>query len=161
MAFVSVATASVYDVISGSATADASAVAKVMIPAMAGRGYPRSYAASITAASGTLGFMIPPSVVVILYALLTNTSIRGLFVAGVLPGILFAGFFVAAAWLVAHAVTDIEAKRLRSASGGSLSTCLVRYRHLGCRSSFLVRYCQASRRPPRRRNCRCSACSSS
>lgn len=53
--------------------------------------------------------MIPPSVVFILYAVLTNTWIQELFVAGVLPSILFAELFVAVAWLVAHAVTDIEA----------------------------------------------------
>lgn len=101
LSFVAVATAFIYGGISGSATADTSAVAKLMIPAMESRGYPRSYAAAITAASGTLGIVVPPSVVFILYGVLTNTSIGGLFLAGILPGIMIALAFMFAAWIVA------------------------------------------------------------
>ncbi|MBP0616874.1 TRAP transporter large permease [Jiella mangrovi] len=100
LSLVNVATAFVYGGISGSATADTSAVAKLMIPAMESRGYPRSFAAALTAASGTLGIIVPPSVVFILYGVLTNTSIGGLFVAGIIPGILVAGLFMLTAYIV-------------------------------------------------------------
>lgn len=102
LGFVNVATAFVYGGISGSATADTSAVAKLMIPAMEERGYTREYAAAITAASGTLGIIVPPSIVFILYGVLTDTSIGGLFLAGVIPGIVIAAAFMVAAWLVAR-----------------------------------------------------------
>ncbi|RIY01423.1 TRAP transporter large permease [Aureimonas flava] len=101
LGFVNVATAFVYGGISGSATADTSAVAKLMIPAMESQGYPRSYAAAITAASGTLGIIVPPSVIFILYGVLTNTSIGGLFLAGVVPGAVIAVAFLVTSWIIA------------------------------------------------------------
>lgn len=102
LGMVNVATAFVYGGISGSATADTSAVAKLMIPAMEAHGYPRSYAAAITSASGTLGIIVPPSVIFILYGVLTNTSIGGLFLAGVLPGLLIAVIFMFTNWIIAR-----------------------------------------------------------
>jgi tripartite ATP-independent transporter DctM subunit len=89
-----VATCLVYGGISGSATADTGAVAAIMIPAMESRGYPRDFASAVTAASGTLGIILPPSVVMILYGVITNTSIGGLFLAGLLPGLLIAALFM-------------------------------------------------------------------
>ena len=95
-----VATALVYGGISGSATADTGAVAAIMIPAMEARGYPRDFSAAVTAASGTLGIIVPPSVIMILYGVITNTSIGGLFVAGILPGLLVAASFMVVAYVV-------------------------------------------------------------
>ena len=83
---VNVATALVYGGISGSATADTGAVGSIMIPAMAQRGYPKAFAAAVTAAAGTLGIIGPQSVILILYGVLTNTSIGGLLVAALVPG---------------------------------------------------------------------------
>ncbi len=100
LGLVNVATAFVYGGITGSATADTGAIAKVMIPAMEERGYGRAFAAAVTAASGTLGIIVPPSVVMILYGVLTNTSIGGLFVAGVVPGVLLAASFMVTAYIV-------------------------------------------------------------
>jgi tripartite ATP-independent transporter DctM subunit len=97
---VNVATAMVYGGITGSATADTGAVASIMIPAMEERGYPRDFSAAVSAASGTLGIIIPPSVVMILYGVLTGTSIGGLFVAGVIPGLLVGISFMIAAYVV-------------------------------------------------------------
>src|SRR5260221_11039274 len=71
-----------------------------MIPAMEARGYPRSFWAGVTAAAGTLGIIVPPSVVFILYGVLTGTSIGGLFVAGIIPGAALGLSFMVAAYVV-------------------------------------------------------------
>jgi TRAP-type transport system large permease protein len=100
LSLVNVATALVYGGISGSATADTGAVASVMIPAMEARGYPKPFAAALTAAAGTLGIIVPPSIILILYGVLTNTSIGGLFVAGIIPGLFIASVFMLTAYIV-------------------------------------------------------------
>ena len=100
LGLVNVATAFVYGGVSGSATADTGAVAGVMIPAMEEKGYPRAFSAAVTAASGTLGIIVPPSVVFIIYGVVTNTSIAGLFVAGILPGVLLAASFMVTTWII-------------------------------------------------------------
>lgn len=97
---VNVATCMVYGGITGSATADTGAVGAIMIPAMTERGYPPAFAAAVTAAAGTLGIIIPPSVVMIMYGVLTNTSIGGLFAAGIIPGLMLAVTFMLTAWWV-------------------------------------------------------------
>ncbi|WP_340108304.1 TRAP transporter large permease [Pikeienuella sp. HZG-20] len=74
--------------ISGSAIGDASAVGSLLIPKMAERGYPRAFAAAVTAAGSIVGPIIPPSVVFILYAVLAGASVIDLFLAGIVPGIL-------------------------------------------------------------------------
>lgn len=103
LGLVNVVTAFVYGGISGSATADTGAVAAVMIPAMEDAGYPRDFSSAVTAASGTLGIIIPPSVVMILYGVISNTSIGGLFAAGVLPGLIVAAAFMLTSWLIGRA----------------------------------------------------------
>ena len=107
-----VATALVYGGISGSATADTGAVAAIMIPAMEARGYPRGFSAAVTAASGTLGIIVPPSIVLILYGVITNTSIGGLFVAGLLPGLLVTVSFMTTAYVIGrrHGFPRIETR---------------------------------------------------
>ncbi|MDG2107998.1 MAG: TRAP transporter large permease [Woeseiaceae bacterium] len=74
--------------LSGSAVADTSALGKIFIPAMEKSGYPRSFAAAITAASSVIGPIIPPSGIMILYAFIMNVSVAGLFAAGLVPGLL-------------------------------------------------------------------------
>jgi tripartite ATP-independent transporter DctM subunit len=73
---------------SGSSVADASSVGSVMIPEMIRRGFGKGYTASLNAAASTIGIIIPPSIPMILYAWVTETSIRKLFLSGVIPGIL-------------------------------------------------------------------------
>jgi tripartite ATP-independent transporter DctM subunit len=77
--------------LSGSAVADTSALGRIFIPEMEKEGYPRDFAAALTAASSVIGPMIPPSIPVIIYALITSgVSVPALFLAGVAPGILLA-----------------------------------------------------------------------
>jgi len=80
--------------VNGSAAADTSALGSVLIPAMAKEGYDRSYAAGLTAGSSLIGPIIPPSIFMILYGNMTNTSVGGLFAAGIIPGIVLGAAFM-------------------------------------------------------------------
>jgi tripartite ATP-independent transporter DctM subunit len=85
--------------ISGSAVADAAALGNTLVPAMVARGYSPLYAAAITVASSVIGPIIPPSIVMIFYGAVMQTSVAALFVAGVIPGLMLAGvLFAANAW---------------------------------------------------------------
>jgi len=75
--------------VSGSATADAAGIGAVLIPAMIKEGYDEDLSISVTAASATIGPIIPPSVTMVIYSSITGLSIGKLFLAGVIPGILF------------------------------------------------------------------------
>jgi tripartite ATP-independent transporter DctM subunit len=77
--------------ISGSSTADASTIAKLMVPAMEKRGYDRPFSAALTASAATLANMIPPSLGLIIYAALASVSVGALFVATIVPGLMIAG----------------------------------------------------------------------
>jgi tripartite ATP-independent transporter DctM subunit len=76
--------------ISGSSTADASTIAKLMVPEMAQRGYGRPFSAALTAASATIANLIPPSLGLIIYAALASVSVGALFVATIVPGLMVA-----------------------------------------------------------------------
>jgi C4-dicarboxylate transporter DctM subunit len=75
--------------ISGSSPATVAAVGGVMVPALAKAGYPKSYAVGAVTTAGGIGILIPPSIPLILYGFVTETSIPKLFVAGILPGVLY------------------------------------------------------------------------
>lgn len=77
--------------VSGSSTADASTIAKLLVPEMARRGYGRPFAAALTAAGSTLANLIPPSLGLIIYAALASVSVGALFVATIIPGLMVAG----------------------------------------------------------------------
>jgi tripartite ATP-independent transporter DctM subunit len=74
--------------ISGSAVADVAAMGSILIPAMTRRGYPKEFAAAIMSSSATLAVIIPPSIPMILYAVMADTSVVQIFVAGIVPGVL-------------------------------------------------------------------------
>jgi tripartite ATP-independent transporter DctM subunit len=76
--------------ISGTAVADVAALGAIFIPSMEDQGYERPFSAALTAASSLIGPIIPPSIILVIYAGLTNTSVGGLFAAAIVPGILFA-----------------------------------------------------------------------
>jgi tripartite ATP-independent transporter DctM subunit len=77
--------------ISGSSTADASGIGSLLIPQMKKEGYDSSFAVAITACSSVMGVIIPPSILMVVWGGLMSVSIGGLFLAGVVPGILIAG----------------------------------------------------------------------
>jgi C4-dicarboxylate transporter DctM subunit len=87
--------------INGSSVATVLAMGTLVVPEMVGRGYKRSFALGLTAAAGTLGILIPPSMPLVVYGLISETSIPRLFLAGVVPGalqmLLFAVVIVATA----------------------------------------------------------------
>jgi tripartite ATP-independent transporter DctM subunit len=85
--------------ISGSSTADTSAIGGVLIPAMKQQGYKPGYAAAITATSSTIGAIIPPSMTMIVYGALANVSIGGLFLGGIIPGILVAAALMSVVYI--------------------------------------------------------------
>src|SRR4029078_702650 len=80
----------VFSSMSGSAVADAAGPGLVTIRAMEKAGYPRGFAAAIVAASLVVGGIVPPSIPMILYALLATASVAALFLGGVIPGLLIA-----------------------------------------------------------------------
>jgi len=88
--------------VSGSAVADASALGNALIPVQQKEGYPGGFAAAINSASSTVSVLIPPSIPLILFGLVSNVSIVNLFVAGILPGVLLGIGMFAAVAVVAH-----------------------------------------------------------
>ncbi|PIE66561.1 MAG: C4-dicarboxylate ABC transporter permease [Desulfobacterales bacterium] len=100
LGYVTVVTSIIFAGVNGSAAADASAVGSIMIPAMKKGGYPDSYAAGLTAGSSLIGPIIPPSIFMILFGAMTKTNIGGLFMAGVLPGLL-----LGVAFMVMHRIS--------------------------------------------------------
>lgn len=88
--------------ISGSSTADASTIAKLMVPEMARRGYDRPFSAALTASASTLANMIPPSLGLIIYAALASVSVGALFVATVVPGLLMALSLMATVYVMSR-----------------------------------------------------------
>ena len=102
LAMVSVVASMFFAGISGSAAADSAAVGSVMIPAMAKKGYAKDFAAALIACAGTIGTMIPPSIPMIIYGVTTGTLIGGLFIAGVVPGVLMGLALMAHAYAVSR-----------------------------------------------------------
>ena len=86
---------SIFAALSGSSPATCAAIGKMGIPEMRQRGYPSEIAAGSIAAGGTLGILIPPSITMIVYGIATETSIGRLFIAGILPGLMLTGLFMA------------------------------------------------------------------
>ncbi len=87
--------------LSGSAAADTASVGSILIPAMKKAGYDPAFAAALTAASSTLGVIIPPSIILIIYGAFGNVSIGALFLGGIVPGIMIAAFMMGYTYLLA------------------------------------------------------------
>jgi tripartite ATP-independent transporter DctM subunit len=90
----------VFSGISGSAVADASALGKILIPSMAREGYHKDYAAAVVAATTVLGPIIPPSIIMVIYAYIMQINVAALFAAGCIPGLIIGAGLMAANYIV-------------------------------------------------------------
>lgn len=101
--------------ISGSAVADVAALGSILIPAMKKKGYSKAFAAAVTSSSATLAVIIPPSIPMIIYGVMSGSSIVELFVAGIIPGVMGGGLMMFVAYLLArkHDFPREEAFRLQ------------------------------------------------
>lgn len=102
LGYVNVVSSVFFAGVNGSAVADTSALGSLLVPAMKKEGYSASYAAGLTAGSSLIGPIIPPSIFMIIYASLTNTSVGDLFLAGVIPGLLLGIAFMVMNWVYAR-----------------------------------------------------------
>jgi len=93
LGLVTVLACTLFAAICGSSVATALAMGTILIPAMIERGYPRSFALGVVGASGTIGIVIPPSLPLILYGIVSEQSVPRLFLAGILPGLVQAAAF--------------------------------------------------------------------
>ena len=103
MGHVNVVASLIFSGMSGSAVADAAGIGKIIIEMMTKSGhYTRGYAAAITAASATIGPIIPPSIPMVLYALVSNTSIGFLFLGGIVPGLFMGVVLMGMNYVISH-----------------------------------------------------------
>tara|TARA_B100001245_G_scaffold206485_1_gene168516 strand:+ start:1664 stop:2935 length:1272 start_codon:yes stop_codon:yes gene_type:complete len=98
LAMVSIGTSLFFAEISGSAVADVAALGSVLIPAMERKGYSKEFAAAVTSSSATLAVIIPPSIPMILYAVMSGSSVIEVFVAGIIPGVVGGVLMMAVAY---------------------------------------------------------------
>ena len=115
LAMVSISASMFFAEISGSAVADVAAMGSILIPAMKKRGYSRNFAAAVTSSSATLAVIIPPSIPMILYGVMSGASVVELFVAGLIPGVIggLLMMFVAYLWARRANLPMEEAFRIR------------------------------------------------
>ena len=95
LAHASIVASMIFAGVSGSSTADASAIASIVIPTMKKEGYNAGFAAALIATSGTIGAIIPPSMIMVVYGSIAQVSIGGLFLGGIIPGVLVGLFLMA------------------------------------------------------------------
>ena len=115
LAVASIFSCAIFAAISGSSVATAATIGMIAIPEMDRRGYARTLTFGSLAAGGTLGILIPPSVPMIIYGVMTETSIGHLYMAGIIPGavlaVLFAGFVIGWAMLRPEVAPRVEEDR--------------------------------------------------
>ncbi len=104
----------IFAAVSGSSAATAATIGKMTVPELGRRGYPQRLVIGTLAGSATLGLLIPPSIILIVYGVATDQSIARLFIAGILPGLMlvamFAGYVMVRAWLSPAAIPEEPAR---------------------------------------------------
>ncbi len=109
LSMVNIGTSMFFAEISGSAVADVAAIGSILMPAMEKKGYPKEFAAAITSSSASLAIIIPPSIPMILYAVMSGSSVVQLFVAGIVPGIIGAiGLMAVSYWFAVRYDFPVE-----------------------------------------------------
>ena len=102
LAIIAVATCMFFGAISGSGPATVAAVGSILLPAMAKDGYRPVFSTSLVASAGSLGVIIPPSIPMVIYAASANVSVTGMFLAGIIPGMLIGLALMMYAWIQAR-----------------------------------------------------------
>jgi C4-dicarboxylate transporter, DctM subunit len=102
LALAGVLACALFAAVSGSSPATVVAIGSIILPAMVKQGYPKRFGAGVVTTSGALGILIPPSVVMVMYSVTTNTSVGQLFMAGVVPGVLLATCLGLTTWFIAR-----------------------------------------------------------
>ncbi len=102
LALAGVMACALFAAVSGSSPATVVAIGSIILPAMVKQGYPKGFGAGVITTSGALGILIPPSIVMVMYSVSTNTSVGQLFMAGVVPGLLLAFFLGLTTWFLAR-----------------------------------------------------------
>jgi len=100
LALVTTVSCMFFGAFSGSGPATASAIGATVAPAMEKEAYPREFTASVISASGPLGILIPPSILLLVYGAVTDTSVAKLFLAGIVPGILYGSLLIIYEWVI-------------------------------------------------------------
>ncbi len=101
LALAGVVACALFAAVSGSSPATVVAIGSILLPAMVKQGYPKSFGVGVIGTAGGLGILIPPSIVMVIYAVSTNSSIGKLFIAGIVPGLLLAAVLLGVTWFVA------------------------------------------------------------
>jgi len=102
LAMASVMACMLFAAVSGSSPATVAAIGTIVIAGMVKAGYPKAFAAGVIANAGTLGILIPPSIVMLVYAAATEVSAARMFMAGFIPGIMMGGILMVAIYIVAR-----------------------------------------------------------
>ncbi len=102
LALAGVLACALFAAVSGSSPATVVAIGSILLPAMVRQGYPKSFGAGVITTSGALGILIPPSIVMVMYSVSTNTSVGKLFMAGVVPGLMLATLLGLTTWILAR-----------------------------------------------------------
>ncbi|PSV49050.1 TRAP transporter large permease [Photobacterium indicum] len=102
LAMASVMACMLFAAVSGSSPATVAAIGSIVIVGMVKAGYPKSFAAGVIANAGTLGILIPPSIVMLVYAAATEVSASRMFMAGFIPGLMMGGILMVAIYIVAR-----------------------------------------------------------
>ena len=101
LALAGVLACALFAAVSGSSPATVVAIGSIILPAMVAQGYPKRFGAGVITTSGALGILIPPSIVMVMYSVSTNTSVGALFIAGVIPGLALAFMLGLTTWVLA------------------------------------------------------------
>ena len=102
LALAGVLACALFAAVSGSSPATVVAIGSIILPAMVAQGYPKAFGAGVITTSGALGILIPPSIVMVMYSVTTNTSVGQLFMAGVVPGLMLAFLLGLTTWYLAR-----------------------------------------------------------
>ncbi len=102
LALAGVVACALFAAVSGSSPATVVAIGSIMLPAMVKQGFPKRFGAGVITTSGGLGILIPPSIVMVMYSVSTNTSVGRLFIAGVVPGLILAFMLGMTTWYLAR-----------------------------------------------------------